>query len=770
MAIIRKWPRPSDYREAVQAPQVSFTVPQLRNAVIHVDQFGIPSTVTGKSAIVFRATVGSRDVALRCFTREASYQESRYRALRAHLAGNWPRYLVDFTYHDQEILVGTRRYPVVEMSWAEGQPLDAWIGQHLRQGRELASLAMRWIEVVKDLEGRGMAHGDLGSDNFLVSRSDFRLIDYDGILVPELAGAPSGEAGIRDFQHPGRVGYYAPNMDAFPALVIYLSLLALESDRSLWQRYHTGENLIFSASDYAAPRGTRIWQDLADNRDPDVRRLTAALADMCGAPIDSLPSLSQIVGRTVLPMREPGRTEVSGSYDTEINRQNPSCLLLLVDQSGSMNDAFAGSLATRKADAVADAINNVLMEVVIRCTQSLGEGPRNYFDVGVIGYGPNDNVGSCLGGGRRGRTLVSVSELAENTLRVEERQKQVSDGTGGVVETTIRFPVWLDPVAEGGAPMREAIQFASTLLDSWVAEHPTSRPPIVINISGGGADTDPIAAAEKLTSIRTADGTVLLYNVYLSSSAVPPISFPGSSQELPDFPARALFGMSTIIPSHIRDEFAREGNIVEPDARGFVLNADFAPLIQSLDLGTRLTLRDNIFPFPDERASLTPDAGRESGSAKASLFISYSHRDERYREQLVKHLSSLIWQGAITDWYDRKIAPGKEWRDEIDQNLDTADCVLLLVSPDFLASEYCYGIEMQRALKKHREGRVLVIPVIVRSADWRHTPLEGLEALPKDAKPIVEWAHRDRAWLNVTEGIRRALWPASDAPGRGRRS
>jgi TIR domain len=101
------------------------------------------------------------------------------------------------------------------------------------------------------------------------------------------------------------------------------------------------------------------------------------------------------------------------------------------------------------------------------------------------------------------------------------------------------------------------------------------------------------------------------------------------------------------------------------------------------------------------------------------------------------------------------------WHDVIDQNLDASDCVLLLVSPDFLASDYCYSIEMQRTLKKHRERGVLAIPVIVRPADWRHTPLGDLEALPRDAKPVVEWTHRDRAWLDVIEGIRRALAPLS---------
>jgi len=137
------------------------------------------------------------------------------------------------------------------------------------------------------------------------------------------------------------------------------------------------------------------------------------------------------------------------------------------------------------------------------------------------------------------------------------------------------------------------------------------------------------------------------------------------------------------------------------------------------------------------------------------LFISYSHRDNRYREQLATHLTSLRRQGVIADWHDRKIMPGEEWRHVIDQNLDDADFVLLLVTPDFLASDYCYGIEMQRALEKHREGRAFVIPVIVRPADWQHSPLADLHALPEDGKPVIEWASRDRAWLNVTEGIRR---------------
>jgi hypothetical protein len=141
----------------------------------------------------------------------------------------------------------------------------------------------------------------------------------------------------------------------------------------------------------------------------------------------------------------------------------------------------------------------------------------------------------------------------------------------------------------------------------------------------------------------------------------------------------------------------------------------------------------------------------------AKLFISYSHEDERHMKRLATHLAGLRREGLIADWHDRKIPAGDEWHKAIDDRLKTADCVLLLVSPDFLASDFCYSIEMECALKKYQEGRNLVIPVIVQPADWRHTRLRDLQALPKDGKPVVEWAIRDRAWLNVVEGLRLAL-------------
>lgn len=504
MATPTSWPQPREYLEAVQTPRLCFSNPRLRGASIHLNHFGMPVSSAGKSAIVFKATADGKDVAIRCFTRAASDQRMRYLALDKHLDPR-PSYLVGFGYRDDEIKVGTTRYPLVEMDWVDGDPLDVWVGQHLGRNGDLGVQAEAWRDLVADMQRRKMAHGGIDNDNCMISGSQLKLVDYDGCYIPSLRDKNPGESGAQHFQHPHRRGYYADNMDAFPSLVVYLSMTALHADPSLWQRYHKDNNLIFSAYDYRAPRATPIWRDLASNPDPAVRRLTAALADMCDAPVDSLPPLSQVVGK------------VSGSYDAEISRSRPGCLLLLVDQSDSMKHAFAGSPTIRKADAAADTINKLLMDIVIRCTQNFGEGPRNYFDVGVIGYGVK-SVGPRLGGPLRSRNLVSISELAVNVLRVEERSKQIPDGAGGLIETTVKFPIWLDPAAEDRALMREAIDLASTVLKSWVAEHPASYPPIVLNISSGEADSDPLEAAQKLTAISTTDGPVLLFNVHLSSS------------------------------------------------------------------------------------------------------------------------------------------------------------------------------------------------------------------------------------------------------------
>ncbi len=136
-----------------------------------------------------------------------------------------------------------------------------------------------------------------------------------------------------------------------------------------------------------------------------------------------------------------------------------------------------------------------------------------------------------------------------------------------------------------------------------------------------------------------------------------------------------------------------------------------------------------------------------------SIFVSYSHRDDELRQELDTHLSGLRRQGVISVWHDRWILAGKEWAREIHHNLNDADLILLLISPDFIASDYCYDIEMKRALKRYDAGEARVIPVIVRDCNWSKAPFAKLQALPKDGLAVTKWSDKDSAWRNVAEGI-----------------
>ena len=138
-----------------------------------------------------------------------------------------------------------------------------------------------------------------------------------------------------------------------------------------------------------------------------------------------------------------------------------------------------------------------------------------------------------------------------------------------------------------------------------------------------------------------------------------------------------------------------------------------------------------------------------------TVLYSYAHEDEALRNQLEKHLSTLKRQGFINHWYDRQIIPGTDWSIDIDLHLQTASIILLLVSSDFLASDYIFGAELMEAMKRHIEGTSHVIPIILRPVDWENTPFAHLQVLPSDGKPITTWKNRDEAFLNIARGIRR---------------
>jgi hypothetical protein len=271
-------------------------------------------------------------------------------------------------------------------------------------------------------------------------------------------------------------------------------------------------------------------------------------------------------------------------YSVEISRANPTCFVILLDQSASMQDQIGSGEGQRKCDVVADAVNRLLFELGIKCAKE--EGVRDYFYVAVIGYGAD--VAPALAGPLAGRELVPLSEIAASPARLESRSKKIPDGAGGLVDQEIRFPIWVDPVANGGTPMSSALRRAQSLVATWLVDHPRCFPPVVLNLTDGeSTDGDPSAAADGIRQLASADGAALLFNLHVSSDSTTAISFPDNDAALVNQYAKTLFNLSSTLPTGMRTYTEQQGIPVSEGSRGFVFNADVTLIIQFLDIGTR---------------------------------------------------------------------------------------------------------------------------------------------------------------------------------------
>lgn len=281
-------------------------------------------------------------------------------------------------------------------------------------------------------------------------------------------------------------------------------------------------------------------------------------------------------------------------YTQEISRATPACFVFLLDQSLSMEEPIGGS-GPRKCDQLADAINGWLNNMIVRAMG--GSGVKDYMDVAAIGYHTDDAgnpiIGTAFGGSLAEpsqQNFVKISEIYANPLRLADKMQQMFDqDTGEMQEFPVQVTEWLDPVMQGGTPMCHAMHHTYGLLERWISEHHDSFPPIVIHITDGEAmDGDATPYAEAIRSLATDNGNVLVFNCHLSMQAADPIRFPHSAEMLPNQFARDLFKMSSELPAPIFEKAAMDGFPLQPNARGFMFNADAVSLLQFLDMGTRV--------------------------------------------------------------------------------------------------------------------------------------------------------------------------------------
>lgn len=297
--------------------------------------------------------------------------------------------------------------------------------------------------------------------------------------------------------------------------------------------------------------------------------------------------LSALQSSVVLPTNKK-------TYCSEIRRSQPTAMVFLIDQSGSMSEKMAG-VEESKADFLARAVNQSLRELISTCTRT--EGIRHYLDIVLIGYGATDGQTSsvCWQGELEGKTWVSVSELAATPLGSEEiTETKVVRGTPKTQTKEVKY--WLSSVASSLTPMGAALEHASLLLKDWIEAHPSSYPPTVFNFTDGAqtdcSDDELLEKAKFLKNLHTEDGNVLLFNCNISTSKQEPIFFPLSRTELPqnDKYAHLMYNLSSDMPEKYAADVAvlRKTDIPTDSVfSAMVYQADDAALVRMLDIGSR---------------------------------------------------------------------------------------------------------------------------------------------------------------------------------------
>lgn len=306
------WPLPNDFNEAVQTPATAFADPDLKRGQAAVGPTGMPLPRSGNFADVYQILgADGRNWAVKCFTRSVPGLDKRYDLVgKALAAANLP-FTIPFTFLSQGIRVAGKWYPVLKMEWVDGLQLNQFVRENVTRPAILDGLFVMWTRLCKRLREAGLAHADLQHGNVLLvpgakpGQFGLKLIDYDGLYAPALANTPSGELGHPAFQHPQRAAgrVYSPDLDRFPHLVVAAALKGLAAAPDLWERFDTGDNLLFTEDDFKQPGGSKLLKEMWATGNAGVQGLVGRLVLALGKPLPQTPWLDQIApDGKVLPL------------------------------------------------------------------------------------------------------------------------------------------------------------------------------------------------------------------------------------------------------------------------------------------------------------------------------------------------------------------------------------------------------------------------------------------------------------------------------------
>lgn len=293
------YPSINEFNDAVQVPGIAFSDPVLKQGKIKVNGLGLPVALGGGFALTYSVETAGRRYAVRCFHKSTNGLEGRYASISQSLRAAASPYFVGFEYQREGILVSGRKLPIVRMDWAKGDTLGAYLEASHGDGAAMARLQAEFRALEAFLRSKGMAHGDIQSGNVLVDRV-IRLIDYDGFYVPGMSLGQGAELGQKHFQHPRRsAADFGPAMDRFSFIAIDLGFRALEQDPSLFREFSNGENLLFTASDYADPGSSVLLSRL--RAIAPLARDAENFASVCAAPAAAVPRLDDFLAARGIP-------------------------------------------------------------------------------------------------------------------------------------------------------------------------------------------------------------------------------------------------------------------------------------------------------------------------------------------------------------------------------------------------------------------------------------------------------------------------------------
>ena len=292
------WPGLNDLQEALQHPERAFTDRELRDGKIALNPLRLPRSWSGNFAAVFQVVTNGHTYAIRCFTHNPLGKQDHYVAIDRHLKTNGrPATFIDFDYQETGLVCRGQKYPLIKMPWINGQTLDEFTYENISRADVLEQLVSKWYQAATELQQLPIAHNDLQHGNIMVekgSRSDIKLVDYDGLYVPQFARMQSPENGHRHYQHPQRdQRHYGPQVDNFPALVIYASLTALAHDSGARARRATPESLLFAQDDLQDPTSSKLFQYLKQSPHRPTSQLANVLSEAALAPVYDTPTLEQ---------------------------------------------------------------------------------------------------------------------------------------------------------------------------------------------------------------------------------------------------------------------------------------------------------------------------------------------------------------------------------------------------------------------------------------------------------------------------------------------